>query len=250
MGPLPGSLLNNSSIHSLAAVRDICHPDPILAIRLAHDQGHRVSPSMLATLRRFLGRRTRQRYRARYFCLLLWPVTHHCLSAFPTLWFALTQLQVQTAVDHRTVDSNLLVTAISGTFISSIVLRLLHYSRRQITRPLHLRIKLFYSVHIFRAMVRLDVPTFDDPAIQHQLAQSFPKHSHTTIAFSAVTLTIRLISTALQLVSHIFVLARVLHNQPDGILLAVLYFSYSILQWSNTRNSHTTKGGMYIPPTN
>lgn len=95
-------------------------------------------------------------------------------------------------------------------------------------------------------MVRLDVPTFDDPAIQHQFAQAFPKHPHTTIAFNAVKLTIRLISTALQLVSHVFVLARVLHNQPDGLLLAVLYFSYSILQWSNTRNSYTTKGGMCI----
>ncbi|KIM48490.1 hypothetical protein M413DRAFT_61619 [Hebeloma cylindrosporum] len=149
---------------------------------------------------------------------------------------------VQTAVEHRTVDSKLLITAVSGTFISSIILRFLHYARKQIYQPLHLRIKLFYSVHIFRAMLRLDVPTFDDPAIQHQLSQASPKHSHTSIAFSAVTLTIRLISTALQLVSHVFVLAHVLRNQPDGPLLAVLYFSYSILQWSNTRNSYTTKG--------
>jgi hypothetical protein len=170
---------------------------------------------------------------------------------FQPFWFALTYRQVQTAVEHRTVDANLLVTAISGTFLSSIVLRFLYYARKQIARPLHLRIKLFYSVHIFRAMVRLDVPTFDDPAIQHQLAQAFSKHSHSTIAFNAVTLTVRLISTALQLVSHIFILARVLRNQPDGLLLAVLYFSYSILQWSTTRNSFTTKGGMYIfRPTN
>ena len=247
MGPLPGCLFNKSTIHLLAPLRAICCPHPILALRLAHDQGYRVPPPVLATLCRFLCRRTRQRYCASDLCLLLWPVTHHRLSSFfPTPFLLyIIHLQVQTAVDHRTVDSKLLVTAISGTFVSSIVLRFLHYARKQITRPLHLRIKLFYSVHIFHAMVRLDVPTFDDPAIQHQFAQAFPKHSHTTIAFSAVTLTIRLISTALQLVSHVFVLARVLRNQPDGPLLAVLYFSYSILQWSNTRNSYTTKGGMY-----
>ncbi len=84
-------------------------------------------------------------------------------------------------------------------------------------------------------MSRLDLPTFDDPAVQRQLEQTLPKGSHSTIAFDAVTATLRLISTAIQLTSQFSVLANVLKDQPDGLLLATFSFGHAFFQWSKVQ---------------
>lgn len=84
-------------------------------------------------------------------------------------------------------------------------------------------------------MSRLDLPTFDDPAVQRQIEQTLPKSSHSTIAFDAVTATLRLFSTAIQLTSQFSVLVNVLKNQPDGPLLATFSFAHAIFQWSKVQ---------------
>ncbi|KAJ3494656.1 hypothetical protein NLJ89_g10762 [Agrocybe chaxingu] len=139
---------------------------------------------------------------------------------------------VQTAVDHRTVDPHLLFTVAAGGLACSLATRLLRYARARISAPLHRRIKSYYAVHIFHAVVRLDVPTYDDPAVQHQLEQAFPKSPHSTIAFDAVSATLRLFSTAIQLTSQLSVLVSVLSNQPDGPLLVLLCLAHAFFQWA------------------
>lgn len=138
---------------------------------------------------------------------------------------------VQTAVDHRTVDPSLLLTAVGGAFLCSVATPVLHslYSSR-VVYPLNLKIKAHYSVHIYHAMARLDVPTFDDPAVQRQIQQSIPHASQST-AFAAIGVLLETASAALQLISQLSVLAAVLRGQPDGPLLASLCCIDALVQW-------------------
>ncbi|KAF8807154.1 P-loop containing nucleoside triphosphate hydrolase protein [Phlegmacium glaucopus] len=142
---------------------------------------------------------------------------------------------VQVALDHRTVDTRLLVSVAVGAFASSLAGRILQHAKNRITSPLRLRIKQHYSVHIFYAMSRLDVPTFDDPAVQRQLQQAIPNHAHGGIAFRAVTTTLRVFATAIQLLSQLSVLINLLKGQPDGFLLAILSFAHGFAQWTKAK---------------
>jgi hypothetical protein len=157
----------------------------------------------------------------------------------------LTATKVQIAVDRRTVDKELLLRVAAGRFVCSIITRLLRYTKRRLALPLNIRIKQHYSAHIFHAMARLDVPTFDDAAVQRQLEQSFPSNAHSSIAWDTVVLTLRTISTALQLVSQVSVLVAVLQDQRDGPLIAVLGFAHAGFQWVTMRKAFIGVGGEY-----
>lgn len=109
--------------------------------------------------------------------------------------------------------------------------------------PLNIRIKQYYSVHIFHAMARLDVPTFDDDAVQRQLQQSFPANSRSSIAWETVTTALRMLTTVLHLVSQISVLVSVLGGQRDGPLLAILSFSHALFEWATFRRQYINPGG-------
>jgi hypothetical protein len=93
-------------------------------------------------------------------------------------------------------------------------------------------------------MSRLDVPTFDDPAVQRQLNQAVPTdHAHSNIAFRAVTTTLRVFATAVQLLSQLSVLINLLKGQPDGILLAFLSFAHGFVQWIKTNKPFISSSG-------
>ena len=95
-------------------------------------------------------------------------------------------------------------------------------------------------------MSRLDVPTFDDPAIQRQLRQAVPTdHAHATIAFRAVTTTLRAFATVIQVLSQLSVLINLLKGQPDGILLAFLSFAHGFIQWIKTNKPFISASGSY-----
>jgi len=91
-------------------------------------------------------------------------------------------------------------------------------------------------------MARLDLPTFDDPAVQRQIEQTLPKSSHSNAAFDAVTATLRLVTTTIQLVSQFSVLINVLKDQPDGPLLATLSFAHAFFQWSKVKMPFMSDG--------
>ncbi|KJA29087.1 hypothetical protein HYPSUDRAFT_32429 [Hypholoma sublateritium FD-334 SS-4] len=157
---------------------------------------------------------------------------------------------VQTAVDQRTVDPELLVSVVVGSFLASVAKRLLPALRQRVSTPLNLRIKNYYSVHIFASMVRLDVPTFDDPAVQRQLEHSLPRNSHTSIAFTGVSTVLHVLTTAIQLVSQISVLQSILRNQPDGPLLAALSCTAAFFQWKSLHSSLLHDGVWVATTTN
>lgn len=154
------------------------------------------------------------------------------------------RVEVQTAVDKRTVDTQLLSQVALGRFGCAVVTRLLLFVKFRIMTPLNTRIKLFYSQHVFRANVRLDVPTFDDGAVQRQLEETAPRNSRSSIAWDTVVLAARISSTFLRLFSEVTVLVTVLHEQRDGLLLAALCFAQSAAAWMSVRKTMHPGGGM------
>lgn len=166
------------------------------------------------------------------------------------LWYSGQLLSiVQTAVDERKVNTNILFQIAAGRLACSLVARLLRYGKKRVAVPLNDRIKKYYSVHIFHAMVRLDVPTFDDDAVQQQLEQSFSPNSRSSIAWDTVVMAIQIYSTALQLISQVSVLAGVLRGQRDGFLFATLSFSYAFFRWSSTERSTPMRSGVWAATT-
>ncbi|TFK76612.1 P-loop containing nucleoside triphosphate hydrolase protein [Pluteus cervinus] len=152
------------------------------------------------------------------------------------LWYTGQLLEVvQFAMDHRAVDLGLLLKVAAAKLACSIFQRILDHAKQRLSIPLNARIKRHYSVHVFNAMARLDVPTFDDDAVQRQLEHSLPANSRSSIAWDMVVRTSKLISISLQLVSQVSVLTHVLRGQHDGPLLAALSFGHTIFRWATKR---------------
>lgn len=115
--------------------------------------------------------------------------------------------------------------------------------KQRLAVPLNIRIKQYYSVRMFHAMARLDLPTFDDPRVQRRLESSFPPNTRSSIAWDTVTMIFHIMSTVIQLVSQLSVLVRVLRGQRDGPLLAFLSFSEALFQRSAIREPFFHRGG-------
>lgn len=172
------------------------------------------------------------------FLLAAWVLIELVAALLPalTLYYSGQMLSiVQVALDHRTVDTRLLVSVAFGAFASSFTGLILRHIKARIAHPLRSCIKQHYSVHIFHAVSRLDVPTFNDPAVQRHMKQALPYHAQSGTAFQAVTTTLHVLATAIQLVSESSVLINLLKDQPDGLLLAFLSFAYGAVGW--TRNN-------------
>jgi hypothetical protein len=152
-------------------------------------------------------------------------------------------LQVQDAIDKRVIDKGLLMRVAAGRLCCTLAIRLLSYCKTRLALPLDMRIKKYYSVHIFHAFARLDVPTFDDPVTQRGLERSYTQSGRSSIAWDTVVMTINLLSTILQLVSEVSVLIDVLHDQQDGPLLAVSSFSHLLIFWLNVRTNRISSRG-------
>ena len=153
---------------------------------------------------------------------------------------------VQTAVDERAVNTEQLFRVASGRFICSIAERVLRYAKNRVGPGLNKRIKQYYSIHTFHSLARLDVPTFDDAAVQTQLQQSVSPSSRTTIAWTTLTMALNIMSTALRLASQFLVLVRVLVEQRDGVLLASLSFAHSLMNIMNFKKDFGLAGGKSI----
>lgn len=144
--------------------------------------------------------------------------------------------QVETAVEKRAVDRDVLLHVAAGRVACTIAERLLQYSKYHISHPLNLAIKQFYSTHIFHAMARLDLPTFEDPVVQRQLEGAWSTSWKSSVAWDTIRMTSNVLMTAIQLLSQLSVLISVLRNQQDGTLLALLTFSQSLFQWFSRRH--------------
>jgi hypothetical protein len=94
--------------------------------------------------------------------------------------------------------------------------RLLGYCRDRVQNPLNKRIKQHYSIHIFRSMARLDVPTFEDAAVQRQLELACSATGRSSVCWDTIQMASGTMSTLMRLFSQVSVLVSVLHNQRDG----------------------------------
>lgn len=149
------------------------------------------------------------------------------------------------AVETRSVDKIILFRATAGVVICKIATRIFIHLNVMLSNPLKSRLKKHYSVHIFHAHARLDVPTYDDVAVQAQLEAA----SHIggqSIAWATVNMMINLVTTFVQLTSQILVLWSVLKETRDGPLLAALSAVQVALQWFQWQQIIPLRGGMWI----
>ncbi|EED84781.1 predicted protein [Postia placenta Mad-698-R] len=183
--------------------------------------------------------------------LLLYLTVEFIKALLPatSLWYSGQLLGiVQTAVESRTVDKNFLLHVSIGRIACAITERLLDYAKRSISFPLQARLKQHYAVHLFQARARLDLPTFEDPAVQRQLEDASGT-SRGSIAWTTFQMISTAGSTAVQIVSQTTVLARILREQQDGPLLASISLLQSVFDWLGGRRgsmgSNNKKRGLH-----
>ncbi|KZP30394.1 P-loop containing nucleoside triphosphate hydrolase protein [Athelia psychrophila] len=160
-----------------------------------------------------------------------------------SLWYSGQLLRiVESAVDQRKVDTTLLMRVAAGRVMCTVASRVLSFGRNRVQLPLNKRIKQHYSTHIFQSMSRLDVPTFDDPAVQRQLEAATSSSGRSSVCWDTLQTFMHVMSTVIKLFSQMSVLVAVLRDQRDGPLLAVLSFAESIFQWISARRRFIDSG--------
>jgi len=80
-------------------------------------------------------------------------------------------------------------------------------------------------------MARLDLPTYEDDLIQQQLQQSVSHSTRSSIAWDVVSTFLKIGSSAIRLISELYVLMRILEDQQDGNLLLLLACGQLFLEW-------------------
>ena len=148
--------------------------------------------------------------------------------------------QVESAVETRTVDKELLMRVATARIAIAIVKRIVNHVKSRSSTVLDQRIKAHYAGHIFEAYARLDLPTFEDPLVQRQLETA--AGGRTTVAWNTVQVIANTISTVILLVSQLSVLYGVLKGQRDGKLIALVSFVSPVLQWLRF-NEFNFRGG-------
>ena len=143
--------------------------------------------------------------------------------------------EVQTAMERRTVDRELLIYASVGRLVCAFVGLALRYFKSSVELPLNLKIKKHYSIHIFESMARLDVPTFDDPLVQTRLdTATTSSRSSKSLAWDTITVIVAILTAIVRLASQLSVLMKVVGGQRDGIVFVVMHFGQELFR-SNFR---------------
>lgn len=81
-------------------------------------------------------------------------------------------------------------------------------------------------------MARLDVPTWEDPAVSAQINALFPQQHH-TISWTVILTTVETLGAILRMLSQTVVLFGVLRGHEDGLLFAVLTFASNLVSYMN-----------------
>lgn len=143
---------------------------------------------------------------------------------------------VQRAVETRTVDKNLLMEITLGVVMCKLAIRFLSWIKGQLQWPLRSSLKQHFGTHLFEANARLDVPTFENEAVQAQLEAASSGAGRFSIAWNTLTMVLGVFSTAVQLFSQASVLWQTLSSQMDGHLLAAVGLVQSlteVIQWKS-----------------
>jgi hypothetical protein len=149
--------------------------------------------------------------------------------------------EIQTAIERRTVDRELLLYASVGRLGCTFAAHALRYFKSSVEFPLNLKIKKHYSIHIFDSMARLDVPTFDDPLVQTRLdTATTSSRSNHSLAWDTITVIIAIMTAIVRLMSQFSVLMKVVGGQRDGIIFVVMHFAQELF-----RNNFRTGFGLF-----
>lgn len=134
-------------------------------------------------------------------------------------------------MERRIVDRELLIYASAGRLGCAFASNALQYFKSNVEFPLGLRIKKHYSIHIYKNMARLDVPTFDDPLVQTRLntATSSARSTH-SLAWDTISVIIAIFTATIRLASQLSVLMKVVGGQRDGVMFVVLHFGQELFR--------------------
>ncbi|KAH9174036.1 hypothetical protein EDB89DRAFT_2094405 [Lactarius sanguifluus] len=141
---------------------------------------------------------------------------------------------VQSAIDNRAIDARLLFWVAGGRALCTAVELALGFASEKVITTFDARARQFYSGSIFHSMARLDVPTWDDPAVSSQVRQSTPDTE--SIALSAIMTLVETGSAFLRLFSEGAVLLRVLQDQGDESLLVLASLASEAVAFFTFRN--------------
>ena len=140
---------------------------------------------------------------------------HHILILFGF------QVQ-QSAIDKRAVDVNFLIWVAGGRALCTAVDQLLYCVLVRLDDAVDARSRKIYWGRIFRSMARLDVPTWNDPAVSSHISSLSPSGNNPdTVAWSAINVAVEMGSAFLRLFSEAAVLFRVLQDHGDGALVVL-----------------------------
>jgi hypothetical protein len=141
----------------------------------------------------------------------------------PRRWLFYFGLQAQSAIDNRAVDAHLLFWVAGGRVLCTAAEHILGYVSEKVTTALEARSRKLYSGRIFRSMARLDVPTWDDPAVSSQIGGLRLGSPNTdTVAWTAIMSIVETGSAFLRMFFEALVLFRVLWEQGDRSLLVLM----------------------------
>jgi hypothetical protein len=96
-------------------------------------------------------------------------------------------------------------------------------------------------------VARLDVPTWDDPAVTAHINALFTD-SHRTNTWDTIATLVDTGSAFLRVLSQTAVMFSVLRGQKDGLLLALSSFSSDLLTYFDMSNTFLLGGGRSFFP--
>ena len=150
-----------------------------------------------------------------------------------TFSFFFSSLQVKSAVDKHTLDPGHLLRVVCGRALCSAADHFLSYTRNALSSALNRCCRQYYSTHIFHAMARLDVPTWDDPAVASQINALSPRRPSRTISWAVIVTFVETVSVVLRMLSQTVVLFGVLRGHKEGFLFALLTLASHFVSYLN-----------------
>jgi hypothetical protein len=133
------------------------------------------------------------------------------------------RFQVQTAIDKRTVDHQALIRVASARGACTMITGISSHFGSRLYRELEKRIARYYRLRLFRAIARLDLPTYEDPVVQRQL-EATQVFGRSTAATNAIHAIIDLSGTVIESLAQVVVVYSVLREQPESALMVLVIF--------------------------
>ncbi|KDQ19846.1 hypothetical protein BOTBODRAFT_379709 [Botryobasidium botryosum FD-172 SS1] len=142
---------------------------------------------------------------------------------------------IQATIEKREIDQGSFIHIAAAHAVCSIAAKGCNRAKFQNASVLKRRIEAHFREHILHAHARLDVPTFNDAAVQSRLGACFSGDN--SVGWTALSKIIHWSTNVLQLLSQLLVIANMLQGQKNDILLALLCFVAPLFMWIGERGT-------------